>query len=401
MRTESLSIIVLSTGVDNLNEIRSALANDSRAKLLSGGNDVKQIQEEIVRLKPSVVIISLGPESGQAIDVIQYIKETCPETAIISVAQETSADLILQSLRAGSDEFLRLPINPDELGAVLDRIAEYRMNKIEATMKAGRMTAIFSNKGGCGSSFIAANLAASATVRTALVDLNFESGDLPLFFGLNPEYSIADIVERHGRLDGHLISTLVTPCSGNLDLISAPKELDPIDKIEPEYIFELLQVLRECYDYIVLDLRHTFDPITLMVLEQCDEIVLVFSLDILAIRSAHRALQFFDREDFPKDKIQIVVNRWSKQIDWNLPEVEKYLNKKVLGTVSSHYQTVVDSINLGNPLVKSNPKSQIAQEIKRFSQTLSMGKSQRAESSRSWALFLKNQAEKILSLPQR
>jgi pilus assembly protein CpaE len=391
MTTQSLSIVVLSTGVDNLNEIRAALAMDSRAKLLSAGNDVEKIQEEIIRLQPSAAIISLGTEPERAIRLIRYIKSNCSKTAIITVAGETSADLILQSLRAGSDEFLRLPINPDELRTVLDQIGELSMKIREATTETGRMTAIFSNKGGCGASFIAANLAATATDRAVLVDLNFESGDLPLFFGLNPEYSISDIVARHGELDGSLISTLVTPCGTNLDMICAPKELDPIEKIEPEYIFELLQRLRENYDHILLDLRHTFDAITLMALEQCDEIVLVLSLDILAIRSAHRALKFFEREGYSASKVKILVNRWSKQIDWNLPEVEKFLHKKVLGTLSSHYPTVVESINVGKPLVKSNPRSEIAEELKRFAHALSIGKSEREEPARYWKHFWRGQ----------
>ena len=398
MTAQSLSIVVLSTGLENLNEIRAALAADGRAKLLSGGNDEEKIQEEIIRLQPSAAIINLGSEPQGAIRLIRHIKANCSRTAIITVAQESSADLILQSLRSGSDEFLRLPINADELGTVLDQISEFSLKNKEVTKQTGRTTAVFSSKGGCGTSFIAANLAASATARAVLVDLNFESGDLPLFFGLNPKYSISDIVARHGELDGSLISTLVTPCSPNLDMISAPKELDPIDKIEPEHVFELLQRLRENYDHILLDLRHTFDEITLMALEQCDEIVLVLSLDVLAIRSAHRALKFFEREGYAMAKVKIVVNRWSKQIDWDLPEVEKFLHKKVLGTLSSHYPTVVESINVGKPLVKFNPRSEIAQEIKRFAHALSIGKSEREEPARYWKLFRRGQSEKVVSL---
>ncbi len=394
MTTQSLSFVVLSTGVDNLNEIRAALATDGRAKLLSGGNDADQIQEEIIRLKPSAAIISLGAEPDRAIRLIQFLKAECPRTTIISVAQETSADLILKSLRAGSAEFLRLPFNTDELRTVLDRISEFQPEEGDEAGKRGRVTAVFSHKGGCGTSFIAANLASSSTARAVLVDLNFESGDLPLFFGLNPQYSIADVVANHGKLDGALLANLVTPCSETLDLIAAPSELDPIDRIEPEHIFEVLRQLRESYDNIILDLRHTFDPITLMILDQCDDIVLVLSLDLLSIRSARRALQFLDKEGYPETKIRIVVNRWSKLIDWDLPEVEKFLHKKVVSTVSSHYQTVIESINLGRPLVVSNPKSEIAREIKRFVQALSTGKIPKEEPTRSWNFFRKIQSEK-------
>ncbi len=394
MTTQSISVVVLSTDLDNFNEIRAALATDNRAKLLSGGNDAEQVQEEIVRLKPSAAIISLGANSDQAIKLIQNLKEECPDTVVISVAKETFAEQILQSLRTGAREFLRLPIDAAELKTVLDRIDEIRTGKEEGAKKTGRMTAVFSSKGGCGTSFIAANLAVSSAVRTVLVDLNFESGDLPLFLGLDPEYSIADMVARHGRLDERLISNLVTPYSENLDLLSAPKELDPIEKIEPEHVFEVLQRLRECYEHVLLDPRHTFDPITLMALDQCDEIVLVLTLDILAIRSAQRALHIFDHVNYPRDKVRIVVNRWSKQIDLDLPKVAKLLNKPVDASLSSDYQTVVDSINLGTPLVKSNSKSKIAREIKRVARTLSFEAVHTEESKprRSWNFFLMRQS---------
>ncbi len=399
MTTQSLSIVVLSTDLDNFNEIRAALAADSRLQLLSGGNDMEQLHEEVVRLKPSAAIISLGANSEQAIQLIERLKAECPETAIISAAQETSAELILRSLRAGAREFLRLPISAEEFRTVFDRISEFCAGQVSAAKKVGRMTAVFSSKGGCGTSFIATNLAAAAaaTERTVLVDLNLEAGDLPLFLGLNPKYSIADMVARHGRLDERLISVFVTPFSTNLHLVAAPKEVDPLDKIKPEHVFEVLQRLREYYDYVVLDPQHTFDAITLTALDQSDEVVLVLTLDLPAIRSAQRALQIFDRIGYPRTKVRIVVNRWSKQIDLDLRDVEKLLGKPVIGSLASDYQTVVSSINLGTPLVKSNSRSKIAREIRRVAHALATGTSQEGEPKpkRSWGFFLKRQpAEK-------
>ncbi len=392
MTTQLLTLVVLSTDLDNFNEIRAALADDVRAKLLSGGNDVEQVHEEVVRLKPSAAIISIGANSDQAIKLIERLNAECPATAIISAARETSADLILQSLRAGAREFLRVPISADELRTVLDRISEFCAMQAGAAKKMGRMTAVFSSKGGCGTSFIATNLAASAVARTVLVDLNLEAGDLPLFLGLDPKYSIADMVARHGRLDERLISVFVTPYSTNLHLLAAPKEVDPIDKIKPEHVFEVLQRLRECYEYVVLDPQHTFDAITLTALEQSDEVVLVLTLDIPAIRSAQRALQIFDRVGYPRTKVRIVVNRWSKQIDLDLRRVEKLLGKPVIGSLPSDYRTVVNSINLGTPLVRSDSRSKIAQEIKRVAHALSTGTTQTGGPKRSWRFFLKRQS---------
>lgn len=368
--SQPLTFVVLSTSLENFKEIRAALAVDGRGQLLAGGNETEQLHEEIVRLKPTAAIIALGSNSEQAIKFIKRLNSESPRTAVISAAHDASPDLILQSLRAGAREFLRLPISQDELKTVLDRVTEFSAGQVDAPKKKGRMIAVFSSKGGCGTSFIATNLAAATAARTVLVDLNLQAGDLPLFLGVEPKYSFADMAENRTRLDDALIKSFTTPCSARLSLLAAPREADSADEIEPEHVFEVLQRLRESYDYVVLDPQHTFDSITLAALDQSDEIVLILTLDIPAIRSTQRALEIFDRLGYPRKKIRIVVNRWSKQIDLDLRQVEKFLGEPVIGFVPSDYQTAVTSINLGRPLVQSEPNSKIALEIRRIARTI-------------------------------
>ena len=370
--TQPLTTVVLSTSLDNFKQIRTALSADHRVQLLAGGDDLDQLYGEIVRLRPMAAIVALGSNSEQAIKFIQKLAAESPNTAIVSAAHDPSPDLLLQSLRAGAREFLQLPIRAEELRTVLDRIVEFCAGQVEAPKKKGRMISVFSSKGGCGTSFIATNLAAATGARTVLVDLNLQAGDLPLFLGVDPKYSFADMAENRDRLDDTLINSFVTPFSSNLSLLAAPREADSADEIEPEHVFEVLQRLRESYDYVVLDPQHTFDSITLAALDQSDDILLVLSLDIPAIRSTQRALEIFDRLGYPRKKVRIIVNRWSKQIDIDLRQVEKFLGEPALGFVSSDYQTAVTSINLGQPLVRSEPNSKIAQEITRIARSLAI-----------------------------
>ena len=392
--TQPITIVVLSTGLDNFNEIRRALSAEPRVKLLAGGNDPDQLYEEIVRLKPNAAIIALGSTTDQAFNFIERLSSECPSTAIISAGAATSPDTILRSLRAGAREFLRLPVSGEELTTVLSRVADLSSKQVEPPKKKGRMIAVFSSKGGCGTSFIATNLASSISARTVLVDLNLQAGDLPLFLGVDSKYSIADMCEKRSRLDDELINTLVTPYNSKLHLVAAPKEADSADEIEPQHIFEVLEKLRESYEYVVLDPQHTFDSITLAALDQSDEIILVLTLDIPAIRSTQRALAIFDRLGYPRKKVRIVVNRWSKQIELDLREVEKYLGEPVIGYVPSDYQTTVNSINLGTPLAQSDPHSKIAQEIRRIAGQVatSSGPIEVAKEKRPfWTSFLKRE----------
>ena len=144
----------------------------------------------------------------------------------------------------------------------------------------------------------------------------------------------------------------------------------------------------------MLDPQHTFDSITLAALDQSDEIVLVLTLDIPAIRSTQRALEIFDRLGYPRKKVRIVVNRWSKQIDLDLRQVEKFLGEPVVGFVPSDYQTAVSSINLGTPLVQSEPTSKIALEIRRIARTDVVGRraDRRAETAPPFLEFVPQDA---------
>ena len=146
-----------------------------------------------------------------------------------------------------------------------------------------------------------------------LVDLNLQAGDLPLFLGIEAKYSIADMVEKRARLDETLINSLVMPHSTNLSLLAAPREADHADEIEPQHVFEVLQKLREHYDYVVLDPQHTFDSITLAALDQSDEIVLdalriVYTFDthlIVDAKDDHAAASVGERDDLLRDLFRV------------------------------------------------------------------------------------------------
>ncbi|HKR00765.1 MAG TPA: AAA family ATPase [Pyrinomonadaceae bacterium] len=362
-----ITFVILSTGLDTFKELRAALATDSRARLLAGGDDAEQVSAEIKNLRPNAVVITMSAaNSEQALKLIEKLAVESPQTAIISAARNASPDLILRSMRSGAREFLRLPVIADEFKTVIDRTAEFCAGQKAAPRKKGRMIAVFSSKGGCGTSFIATNVAAALNAPTVLVDLNLQAGDLPLFLGVDPKYSIADMVENRARMDDSLLASYITPHSSNLLLLAAPREADSADDIEPEHVFEALERVREAYEYVVLDPQHTFDAITLAALDQADDILLVLTLDIPSIRSAQRALEIFDRLGYPRNKVRIIVNRWSKQIDLDLQQVERFLREKVTGFVTSDYQTAVTSINLGQPLVQAEPSSKIAGEIRRI-----------------------------------
>src|SRR5919112_1424401 len=371
--TNKLTFVILSSGLENFKELRAALATQEGARVLVGGDDPEQVFPEIQRLSPSACIVALGPEPEAGFRFVERVARECPRTAVICAARDSSPDTILRSIRAGAREFLRLPVRPEEFATVYQRTAEFCAIQPEAPKRRGRVLSVFSSKGGTGTTFIATNVAAALRAPTVLLDLNLQAGDLGLFLGVEPKFSIADLIENRQRVDDQLLRSYLTPHSETLSLLAAPREADSADDIEAEHIFEVLEILRERHDYVVVDPQHTFDAITLAALDQSDEIVLVLTLDIPAIRSTQRALEIFDRLGYPRKKIHVVVNRFSKQIDLDLRQVERFLGERVAGYVQSDYKTAVNSINLGQPLVDSEPQSKIATELRQIAARFGAG----------------------------
>jgi pilus assembly protein CpaE len=364
---QALTFITLSKNEETSQELKEALVGSGRARVLSACNSPEQTLSDLVRLRPAAAIIHVTTETLEKdFALIKQLIAKSPNTAIITTSNETVPALILGSMRAGAREFLQLPILADEFRTVMDRVVEFYATVESPTKKKAHVIATFSGKGGAGVSFLATNLAAAMPDSTLIVDLNLQAGDVASFLGLDIKYSLSDFVRNRARLDDSLMTSLVTPYSANLALLAAPLEAHEAEDIGPQDLSEILYLLGQRYEHIILDLPHTFDPVTVAALDLADDILLLLTLDIPGIRSTKRALKVFDRLNYPKRKVHVIVNRFSKNNDVPLQKVETHLGEQLIGFVPNDYRKVMDSINLGRPLIQSDAASKISLEIKRI-----------------------------------
>jgi len=362
----SLTFLVLSKNSESSNELRVALSSGANTRLLSVCDDTERLMADLALLRPSAVVVVLSQDPDKEFALIKKVIASHPETAVITASSDASSALILRSMRSGAHEFLPLPVVAEEFRTVVDRIRELRLRDESTSKKHGRVIAVFSGKGGSGVSFVATNLAASMNVPTLLADLNLQAGDAASFLGMDPKYSVVDFIHNRARLDDSLINSFLTVHSSRLSLLAAPPEAHEAEDVKPQDLTEILHLLRQRFECIVLDLPHTFDSATVAALDLADDIVLVLTLDIPGIRSTNRAIKVFNRLSYPKTKVHVVVNRWSKNIDVQLQKVEAHLDEQMLGLIPNDYRKVMASINLGQPLVESDPSSKITLEVKRI-----------------------------------
>lgn len=359
-----ITVVIFSASSESETELRNAFKTVQGLRVVASSDQMEQAYADVVQWRPSAVIISLDKQPEVGWMLCRQITAICPETTVICASQDSSSDMILDSLRAGAREFLRLPAVAEDLATVFDRVAEFSAKDSQDQKKQGRVIALYSGKGGCGTSFLAANLALTLDAPTVLVDLNLQAGGLEIFFGVKPKYSIADMVANRDRLDDQLLSSYLVPYSPNLSLLPAPQEIEDADRLQPEHLLDVIYFLRARFEYVVLDLPHGFDPLTIGVLDQTDDILLVLTLDILASRAAQRALTILYRLGYARQKVRLILNRWSKQSDLELRHVERFLGERITCFVSDDYRAAVNSINLGKPLVTTSSTAPIVAELK-------------------------------------
>jgi len=125
----------------------------------------------------------------------------------------------------------------------------------------------------------------------------------------------------------------------------------------------VMELLRQRFDNVIIDTPHNFDSVTISALDHADQILVVLTLEIHAIRSTRRALEIFDRLGYPRKKVRIVVNRYSKNIELDQKQVEDFLGERVIAFIQSDYKAAVNSINLGQPLIDSAPGSLVTSDL--------------------------------------
>ena len=126
----NLTFIVLCKNAADLKEMGRALNNHAGTSVLVASEDPEQVYTETARLRPSAVIINLDHLGEPGVKLVQRLVNDFTNTAVICSSRDSSPDLILRSMRAGARDFIRLPINDDELSTVIERTNQFAVEHV-------------------------------------------------------------------------------------------------------------------------------------------------------------------------------------------------------------------------------------------------------------------------------
>jgi pilus assembly protein CpaE len=285
----------------------------------------------------------------------------------ILLCSNPTAELLLEAMRMGVREVLPSPTTQQALREALDRI-EKRDGADGGTASRGQVLAFMSCKGGGGATFLATNLAYALaegqSVKVALFDLNLQAGDAAIHVSdRQPAMSVADMVRDIGRLDGSYLAASMISVAPNFGVLAAPSAPERALDVLPEHIDALLTVAVAHYDYVFVDVSRVLDAAAVRALDRAVAVYPVLQLTVPFVRDAKRLLATFDALGYERSRIQLVVNRFEKNGELGIKEVERSLDTPVAWTIPNSFRSVTSSVNQGIPILKLFPHDPVSRAL--------------------------------------
>ncbi len=373
--TGDISAVILSDSVQTKNVLSLYLDEFAKFNLFDAGSDLSEIFNALSSMQKSVFIVDISRDTKKYLDFISEVSSACPMCKIIAVSDSPSVELIVKVMRAGAKDFLSAPVIKTEFFEILNKIYNKLSDGLDNDSKS-RVITVFSNKGGIGKTSIASNLALELAKITkenvALVDLNFQFGDITTFLDLKPSFNISYVLENLEKMNPELLlNTLERYKNTSLYVLADPPVFKQAENITKSQISKLIQLLKNTFSYIVIDAESGFDGKTVTALDNSDLIFLVTIVNLPALRNCQRILDLFEKLGYDFDKTQIIVNRYMENDEITVEDVEKVLNKNVYWKIPNNYFTLMSAINKGVSVAEINPESNVAVSYKELAMSVS------------------------------
>jgi len=358
--------------IDLARQLRNRPGSDEVDMLSGGPARLSTLADDAI---PDVLVVdqpNLGDDGDDDLGQIERLGHLFPRLVFIVLSNDLSQDFLLRAMRAGVREVLPAVPGAAALAQSLDRIAEKLGSQGGAQ---GKVLAFISCKGGSGSTFLATNLAyalsAGGSKRVALIDMNLQFGDASLFVSdTKPLATLSDVATQIHRLDPSFLASSMVAVTPNYSILAAPSDPAHASDVKPEHIDAIVKLARRQYDFIVLDVGRSLDPVSIRALDHADTIFPVLQMTLPYIRDGKRLLTVFRNLDYGKDKVELIVNRHDNNSDIRMKDLEEAFDGSILRTMPNHYDAAARSVNQGVPVTRLAPDSPLSAALMEMARTL-------------------------------
>jgi len=254
---------------------------------------------------------TLDPAPHDNLKKVAALVRQHPSVSFFVLVAGGRSDPVDGSDPLGVREFVQLPIDASKFSAGIERCAH-----VHGMGKKARIIHMVPTVGGCGSTSVACNIAASLarTSKAVLVDMDLVRGAVASSFDLRPRYTIADLMESAEKLDNQMLdNALAIHQNSKLAILARPDLPEDTQRVNGPGLVRLTNVLGRMFDYVVLDSLMSVDPLYASAIHTADLNVIVMQLNVPSAKNAERYIGALRRMGIESSKIRIVVNRFGEE----------------------------------------------------------------------------------------
>jgi pilus assembly protein CpaE len=315
--------------------------------------DWSALIEKLIKAEPDILLVGLEQLSDPLEDVVRQIKSLHAPPKIIVVNDSADPATILRAIRADADEYLYPPLNAD-LRNALERMSSDIHRQRSGTRPRGKVFGFLAAKGGCGATTLGCHVAVElhrvTRLDVLLADFDLDTGIIGFLMKAHGRYSVLDAVANAHRLDLSFWKALVSNGTPGVEVIPAPPTAASGQLKNLNDVKQILPFVRSNYDWSVLDLGRGLTPLSMSLLEEVDETVLVTTLEVPALHNTKLIVRTLLDAGYATHRLRILLNRMPKRAEVTLEELDRMLGHPIFATIPNDYQALYEAYSDGGLL---------------------------------------------------
>jgi pilus assembly protein CpaE len=376
MAGEQIRLLVVEDVPQVASHVRALLQAQSQIKMLDVVTAGDRAVGSVAEMHPDVVLVDAllqGRVSGQ--QVAEQIRQAEPQVGVIMLTVPQNP--VSENSERGIDAVLKMPFTGFDLTTMIRKVGEERA--VESARSGSLVVTLFSPKGGVGRTTLAYNIAVALGQdhRVCLIDGSLQFSDLR---GLLRVPAVAPSIVNlpTDKIRDQDVADVTWKDPSGIDILLAPPRVEMAEMVTTRDIEKVLSILRQMYEFVIIDTRAALSEDVLVFLDSADLILQVLTYDSMAIRSLAMSAETFAAIGYPQSKLTTILNRSDASGGFDKADVEQALGSRIDFEVVSDGHLVLASNNEGIAFVSSSPESPIAQGVKRIADSLAAHLRERA-----------------------
>lgn len=363
--------------------IRKLIEFHPEITIIGEAGTAEEAIEKTKQLQPNIVLMDVNMPGMDGISATKIISAEVPGVSIVIMSVQAEQEYLRRAMVAGAKDYLTKPFTGDELLQAVKQVyvTEQSRKKVipfePKTAELGKITTVFSTKGGVGKTTIATNLAVALATKSGdkvgIIDADLQFGDVALFMNLMPRATSADLVREIENLDEKLLDSYLTPYSDNVRVLAAPFRPEQGEMVTGQHLTAILKTMRTMHKHVIVDTTPVFSEAMLAILDISDLVLVVSALDLPTIKNVKLCLEIMESLNYPQEKVRLLLNRANSEGGMDISEAEESLRCTFTATIPSDGKTVVSSVNRGIPFVVTSPDAPVAQNIFNLAKIVAAG----------------------------